>query len=134
MAFFKKRTENKLPHNYVVGQEWHYATRSHEPSSTLKILKIEQTDEGKLIHISLSGLNMKHPGYPGGVLREALHIPVGELALQKSTTAIKEDRTSLPDYEFGYVRWKTAFDQEKAGYFNIPVNEIIDYLEAKATK
>jgi len=118
-----------------VGQEWHYQTRQLEESSTLKIVKIEQYEIiGKIIHISILDLKVKHPKFPNELLTEATHIPITEAALLKSITSIKNDRCDLPDYEFGYVRWKSAFDEDKAGYFAIPVNEVVHYLEESANK
>lgn len=121
--------------NYVVGQEWYYHTRSHEGASTLKILKIETYEDiGRLIHISVSGLQIKSPHHHQGIIEEAVHLPVAEQALIRSTTGLKNKRTGLPDYEFGYVRWKTAYDEKQAGYFNIPVKEIIHFLETSANR
>lgn len=120
---------------FQVGQEWHYQTRNGEENSTLKIVKIEEYENfGKMIHISILDLQVKHPQLPEGILKEALHIPISEEALKKSITKLKNDRANLPDYEFGYVRWKNAFDENQAGYFNIPVNEVVEHLEVTANK
>lgn len=125
--FNKKQT---APPAYQVGQEWHYYTRASEESSTLKILKIETYEEyGTIVHIAVSGVHIKNPKYPNGVLEEVLHLPVAEQALRNSTTHLKNDRVPLPDYEFGYVRWKTAFDEQQAGHFGIPLREAIQWLE-----
>lgn len=66
---------------------------------------------------------------PQGIVAEALHLPVTEQALISSTTHMKNVRVDLPDYEFGYVRRKVAYDEKQAGYFSIPVKEIIRFLE-----
>ena len=58
-----------------------------------------------------------------------MHIPITEVALRKSTTQLKDDRCELPDYEFGFVHWKNLYDEEKAGYFDTSVEEIVNYLE-----
>jgi hypothetical protein len=124
---FNKNTEKEI---YQAGQEWHYQTRNGEENSTLKIVKTEHYENiGRMIHIAISGVKIKNPKYPNGVLEEVLHIPIAEEALRNSTTQLKNDCADLPDYEFGYVRWKTAFLENKAGYFGIPVKEIIQYLE-----
>lgn len=125
--FNKKETP---PPAYQVGQEWQYHTRPGEENSTLKIVKIETYEEiGNIVHIAVSSVKIKNPKYPNGLLEEVLHLPVAENALRNSTTQIKKQRTDLPDYEFGYMRWKAAFDQEKAGYFGIPLREAIQWLE-----
>lgn len=124
-------TKNKASATeYQVGQEWYYHTRPNEENSTLKIVKIEYYEEiGNIIHIAFSGVRIKNPKYPNGVLEEVLHLPVAENALRSTTTILKKDRADLPDYEFGYVRWKTAFDEEQAGYFGIPLQQAIQWLE-----
>ena len=126
--FNKEEKESRFA--FKVGQEWHYHTRPNEENSTLKIVKIEAYENlGTIVHIAFSGVRIKNPKYPNGVLQEVLHLPVAEEALRNSTTTLKNDRADLPDYEFGYVRWKTAFDNEQAGHFAIPLREAIQWLE-----
>lgn len=116
---------------YQVGQEWHYHTRPGEENSTVKITKIEYyTGVGCIIHIAILNLKIQNPKYPNGGLKEILHIPIAEAALRNSTTQLKDDRSELPDYEFGFVHWKNLYDEEKAGYFDTPVHEIVHYLES----
>lgn len=125
--FNKKETP---PPSYQVGQEWQYHTRPGEEASTIKITKIETYKEiGKMVHIAVSGVKIKNPKYPDAILEEILHLPYAEFALRKSTTQLKNDRCELPDYEFGYVRWRAAFDEDNAGYFGIPLREAIQWLE-----
>ena len=125
--FNKKETP---PPAYQVAQEWHYHTRPGEEESTLKITKIEYyTGVGCIIHIAILNVNIQNPQHPNG-LKEILHIPIAEAALRNSTTQLKDDRCELPDYEFGFVHWKNLYDEEKAGYFDTSVNEIVNYLES----
>ena len=124
--FNKKGTP---PPAYQVAQEWHYQTRPGEEESTLKITKIEYyTGVGCIIHTAILNVNIQNPQHPNG-LKEILHIPITEVALRKSTTQLKDDRCELPDYEFGFVHWKNLYDEEKAGYFGIPLREAIQWLE-----
>lgn len=132
MTLFKlfNKKEETQSIAYRVGQEWHYNTRPAEENSTLKIVKIETYEEhGTIIHIAFAGVLIKSPKYPNGVLDEVLHLPVAENALRRSTTQLKNDSVPLPNYEFGYVRWKTAFDVGQAGHFCIPLCEAIQWLE-----
>lgn len=125
---FNKK-ETAPPPAYRVGQEWHYHTRPGEEESTIKITKIEYyTQVGNIIHIAILNVNIQNPQHPNG-LKEILHIPIAEAALRNSTTQLKDDRCELPDYEFGFVHWKNLYDEEKAGYFDTSVNEIVNYLE-----
>lgn len=110
-------------------------TRKNEESSTIKIVKIEpDVTIVRLIHISILGMRNKSHTYLNGIVEKALHIPMAEVELHHSTTRLKNDRCDLPDYESGYVRWKTVNDQEQSSCFNIPVNEVIHFLEQSANR
>lgn len=129
-SLFNKANTNNTKPQFQVGQEWHYQTRNGEENSTLRIVKIERYETiGQMIHIAIQGIRIKNPKYPNSLLEEVLHLPYAENALRNSITHLKNDRVVLPDYEFGYVRWKTAFDEENAGYFGIPLREAIQWLE-----
>ncbi|OWR13812.1 hypothetical protein CDW55_05550 [Chryseobacterium sp. VAUSW3] len=127
---FNKPEKTTQTPTYKVGQEWHYHTCPGEEESTVKITKIEYyTAVGCIIHIAILNVNIQNPQHPNG-LKEILHIPIAEAALRKSTTQLKDDRCELPDYEFGFVHWKNLYDEEKAGYFDTSVDEIVNYLES----
>lgn len=127
---FNKPKKETPPSAYQVGQEWHYHTRPGEENSTVKIVKTETyKDIGTMVHIAVLGVKIKNPKYSDHLLEEISHLPYAEEALIKSLTQLKNDRVTLPDYEFGFVRWKTAFDQDNAGYFGIPLREAIQWLE-----
>ncbi|MGM1430715.1 hypothetical protein ACS126_15770 [Sphingobacterium lactis] len=125
-----KQTQAEISSSYEVGQEWCYHTRGGEEQSLVTIVKIEDDEKyGPIIHIAVSGVLIKNLKYPNGVLEEIFHLPLVEGALRNSTTKLNRSNVHLPDYEFGYVRWKTAFDREEAGCFAIPLREIVQWLE-----
>jgi len=127
---FNRTEREKQTPTYQVAQEWRYHTRPGEEESTIKITKIEHyTQVGKIIHIAILNVNIQNLQHPNG-LKEILHIPIAEAALRKSTTKLKNGRCELPDYEFGFVHWKNLYDEEKAGYFDTSVDEIVNYLES----
>jgi len=126
--FNKPEKENQPA--YQVGQEWHYHTRSGEENSTLKIVKTEQDEGGVIVHIYVSGIHLVSPGSSVGFVDYISHLPLAEEALIGSITRLKNDRCEMPDYEFGYVRWKTAYEENKAGVFSLPLKEILQYLES----
>lgn len=116
--------------DYQVGQEWNYKTRNGEENSTLKILKIEEFPTmGKVIHISIGQLKMQNPNSKEGFVETLSHIPISKEALDKSITVLKNEKTSIPDYEDGYNYWKNEFDKGQAGVFSISVSEIISGME-----
>ncbi len=117
---------------YSVGQEWNYKTRPTEENSTLTILKIEEYPKnGKVIHISVSGLKMKNPQHPDGIANRISHLPLSEEALDNSVTSLKNETRRKPDSTEmdGYSYWKREFDKGKAGVFSTPVSEIVTLME-----
>lgn len=129
-GLFGKSDKNNIQAPFKVGQEWQYQTRPHEENSRVKIAKIENYEEiGKIVHIAVSRVKIKNPKYPKGLLEEVMHLPVSEDALKNSITKLETEHADLPAYEQGYVRWKSAFDEKKAGYFGIPLREILQWLE-----
>ena len=127
---FLTNCKNSEPMKYKVGQEWNYKTRKEEEGSTLKILKIEEYPKhGKIIHISIGGLKVGNPDVEKGFANEFTHIPISEIALDKSVTKLKNEKVKLPDSIDGYSYWKKEFDQGIAGIFSISVYEIVDLME-----
>lgn len=118
---------NSSPSNFLVGQIWNYETRSNEENSTLQILKIDKA-ENNIIHIAIFGLKIKNN--KTGDLNEVIgHIPISEESLIKSVTTLKYNQMELPDFESGYLQWKAAFDENKAGYFTILVKDIVQSID-----
>ena len=130
---FNKEEKESRP-AFKVGQEWHYHTRKGEENSTLKIVKIEhnEDEDHPIIHISVLGIHLVTPQSSKGYVTEMLHLPVEVAAIAGSITTLKNDRTVLPDYEFGYVQWKMAYEDNRAGVFNLSVKDIIQFLETSA--
>lgn len=127
---FLTNCKNSEPMKYKVGQEWNYKTRKGEENSTLKILKIEEYPKhGKVIHISIGGLKVGNPNVEKGFANEFTHIPISEIALDRSVTKLKNEKVKLPDSIDGYSYWKKEFDQEIADIFSISVYEIVDLME-----
>ena len=116
---------------YKEGQVWSYKTRENESNSKLYIVKIEYNKTiGKIYHIYIDNLNIKNPYQKSKIQNNLSHSPVSEKTLDDSVikivTAKYENNINISD---GYVAWKEAFDDGKAGVFTIPVNEIIQCIE-----
>lgn len=130
LSLFLTNCKNPKTMKYKVGQEWNYKTRKGEENSTLKILKIEEYPKhGKVIHISIGGLKVGNPNVEKGFANEFTHIPISEIALDKSVAKLKNEKVKLPDSIDGYSYWKKEFDQGIAGIFSISVYEIVDLME-----
>ena len=116
---------------YKEGQVWSYKTRENESNSKIYIVKIEYNKTiGKIYHIYIANLNIKNPYQKSKIQNNLSHSPVSEKTLDDSVikivTAKYENNINISD---GYVAWKEAFDDGKAGVFTIPVNEIIQCIE-----
>ena len=109
---------------YKEGQVWSYKTRENESNSKIYIVKIEYNKTiGKIYHIYIDNLNIKNPYQKSKIQNNLSHSPVSEKTLDDSVikivTAKYENNINISD---GYVAWKEAFDDGKAGVFTIPVN------------
>ena len=116
---------------YKEGQVWSYKTRENESNSKIYIVKIEYNKTiGKIYHIYIDNLNIKNPYQKSKIQNNLSHSPVSEKTLDDSVikivTAKYENNINISD---GYVAWKEAFDDGKAGVVTIPVNEIIQCIE-----
>ena len=118
--------DNKLK----VGQIWKYKTRPEEEYSTLTILKVEKNEkDGIIVHIYVDGLKLKNPHIFNGISEDIKHLPLSENAVLMCITTLISENNKLPDFEDGYNSWKTAFDNNKGGIFNIEVGEVVKYVE-----
>lgn len=108
--------------NLSVGDVWSYETRPEEQSSTLTILKIEELQRVRIVHIRIDGLKMKGPN---GLIDSIEHLPFDEAALKKYLHSKVSSSKSLPDFSEGYQQWK----DEEGGVFTISVREAVGILE-----
>ena len=56
------------------------------------------------------------------------HMPFIRNAIETSITDLISSSNNLPDFEGGYNTWKEAWDNGKAGAFDIPVKQAVDYI------
>jgi hypothetical protein len=120
---------------YTPGQVWAYRTRPGEDSSTLTILKVERADTlGTIVHVSVSGLAIRNPGAPDGVIHEASHLPFAKEAVDRSVVRRLRAAGPLPAFQQGYDEWRRAFDAGKGGIFTITVAEAVALFEPRPGK
>lgn len=122
---------NQAMAGYEVGQVWAYKTRPGEEASRIYIAKIdEDATLGKIFHIYVDGLRIKNRRTDSGFQTALPHSPVDESTLDASVTNLVETVEDLPDISEGYAYWKDAYDSGQGGVFNIPVAQIIEYIES----
>lgn len=115
--------------DFQVGQVWSYETRNQEPNSTLQILKIDEiSSTEKFVHITV--VDLKIPKSKEGEFAEFIgHLPMSEESLRKSVVKLVSKKEPLPDFQEGYGIWKEAFDDGKAGAFDVSVAEAVQFVE-----
>jgi hypothetical protein len=116
---------------YKSGQVWSYKTRPGEQGSTLTILRIEEADKKRIVHIRVDHIHLKN--CLGGPEPESFeHMPFSREALDLS--AIKTVGTvAVPDFKNGYSQWRSAWDAGQAGYYTITVAEAIEVAQKNFT-
>lgn len=115
---------------FSTGQVWSYRTRPGEEYSTLIINQIDQNSlYGTIFHIGITGIRIKDPMIPGGIVYQLPHVPVSKQTFEKSViTLIKQ---SHPDNTFitGYQIWREAFQYGRAGVFLVSIAELLSLIE-----
>lgn len=112
------------------GQVWTYATRPGEEDSRVTIGKLERLKDGTgVVHVRIDGLELQNSMAPGGVTQEIVHAPVHEVPFRKSIRELEGHAKRLPNFQEGLLDWKRAFGTGEADVFNVPLAEIVDWLE-----
>lgn len=114
---------------FAPGQVWRYKTRPGEESSRAIIGKIEKSPIGTIVHVKLTGLRLKNPFAPGGLITVLPHAPVSEVALSASVTELTNEASDLDGFSEGYNIWLSAFRTGKAGVFTLTLSEIAGVIE-----
>ena len=101
------------------------ACRSADPSKRLFAVvgRLEPFGKGTAASVTLYNLA------PGSRLPEVSHLPFDLAALNASCTPSAE--VALPqsaEFEGGYATWRKAVEDQKAGVFTVPVDQIEDIL------
>lgn len=116
--------------SFEVGQVWSYRTRPGEDASRLYIARIDRDLSAKAIfHLYIDGLTLKNPLVEGEVQDHLPHVPVSRETLEASVIALQAENVLPPDISEGYVLWREAFEQGRAGVFTLSVQEIVQYIE-----
>ncbi len=114
---------------YAEGQVWSYRTRAEDPSSLLKINKIEGDARGgasPIYHICVVGVHFGGSAMP----KTIAHLPVSRQTLDNSVIALMFSSSVFPDSAAGIARWRAAH----GGVFSIPVSEIVEIIDPSAPR
>ncbi|TCV95880.1 hypothetical protein EC912_102225 [Luteibacter rhizovicinus] len=117
-------------HVYAEGQIWSYRTRPNEDGSRVIIRAIEALPGlGEVFHVSITDLKLRNHRVEGGLQRSLPHIPVDRAALDASVLEIDGIAAEDTEWRAGYDVWTQAFVNGDAGVFDLPVAEILGYVE-----
>ena len=116
--------------DYAVGQSWSYQTRPNEDSSRIAIRRIDiEPEDGEVFHISILDVKLRNHRVPGGLQPAMNHAAVARATLDASLVEVKGAADSDESWRDGYAVWRQAYDNGDAGIFEIPIPEILGYIE-----
>jgi hypothetical protein len=105
-----------------VGQNWDYDIRDCDSTSSITICKIDKIKDSDVIHICVHAVKLYEDRDP----MDFPHLPFSKNALEKSLRSLAKNSVDLPSYEDGYEHWREEQEKGNAGWFTIPVKEVID--------
>jgi hypothetical protein len=117
-------------HVYSEGQVWSYRTRPGEEGSTVVIHRIESyPEEGDVFHIAIEEVRLRNHRVDGGLQTAMRHVPVSRATLDASVLDLLRIAAPEEGWREGYEVWQQAFANGDAGVFDIPVADILGYIE-----
>jgi hypothetical protein len=115
---------------YAVGQAWTYRTRPGEEASRVAIRQIDrEPEDGEVFHISILGVKLRNHRVPGGLQPAMHHAAVSRATLDASLLAQEGEADGDGRWRDGYAVWRLAYDNGDAGVFDMPVADILGYIE-----
>lgn len=116
---------------FAAGQTWSYRTRDHESASRAHIVGVEPVDNGRSIyHVFIDNLAVANPEAPRGLQSMLSHAPVSLETLEASLLEqLPDEEPELVGFAEGYDIWKQDYESGDAGFFLMPLDEIIQYVE-----
>ena len=116
--------------DYAVGQSWTYRTRPGEEASRVAIRRIDiEPEDGEVFHVSILGVKLRNHRVPGGQQPAMNHAAVARSTLDASLLESAGEADTDESWRDGYAVWRQAYDSGDAGIFEIPLPEILGYIE-----
>jgi len=117
------------PH-YAAGQAWTYRTRPGEDESRVAIRRIDiEPEDGEVFHISILGVKLRNHRLPGGIQPAMHHAAVSRTSLDASLLELDGTADGDESWRDGYDVWRQAYDNGDAGIFDLPLSEVLGYIE-----
>lgn len=116
--------------DYAEGQAWAYHSRPGEEASRIMIRKIEtEPEDGQVFHVSILGVKLRNHRVPGGAQPAMNHAAVLRTSLDASVVSADGEADNDEAWRDGYAVWRQAYDAGDAGVFDLPVADILGYIE-----
>lgn len=121
-----------IPSDFAVGQLWRCRGRSEREQPTVLINLIENHPlGGRIFHVTLGDLRLRHPQLPGGLMTRLDHAPVTAQTFERSAMSFIGMREPDPAFRKGYAEWKQAFDAGRAASFGVSIATVLEILERR---
>jgi hypothetical protein len=116
--------------DYAVGQAWTYRTRPGEEASRLMIRHIDvEPEDGEVFHISILDVRLRNHKVEGGAQPAMNHAAILRVGLDASALQLDGSADADEAWRDGYAVWRQAYDNGDAGVFDLPVADILGYIE-----
>ncbi|HEY4292991.1 hypothetical protein [Luteibacter sp.] len=116
--------------DYAVGQAWIYRTRAGEEASRVAIRRIDhEPEDGEVFHVSILNVKLRNHRLPGGLQPAMHHAAVSRKSLDASLLQVEGEADAEESWRDGYGVWRQAYDNGDAGIFDLPVADVLGYME-----
>lgn len=116
--------------DYAVGQSWTYRTRPGEEASRVAIRRIDiEPEDGEVFHVSILGVKLRNHRLPGGIQPAMHHAAASRASLDASLLEPDGQADAEEHWRDGYDVWRQAYDNGDAGIFDLPLADVLGYIE-----
>ncbi|WP_343537418.1 hypothetical protein [Sphingobacterium thalpophilum] len=108
------------------GQVWSYHSRKGESNSRVTVLAVEKdSNYGNIVHVRIDGLYITDTRgiYIGDCIE---HLPIAEDSFLESVIHVEGE--AHYDLGEGYYLWRSDFEQNEAGVWEIDIRKAIDLI------
>jgi hypothetical protein len=114
---------------YEAGQVWKIEAQPNDDSASLMILKVERSQKGDtIVHVRLDNIHVYNSETKTTALKTIAHLPFSVKALDSSVIRLQGRENNLPEFETGYQKWKSAYDQDQGGYWKLSVRTVLTQM------
>ncbi|MDB4923934.1 hypothetical protein [Mucilaginibacter sp.] len=109
------------------GQIWSYKCRKSEAGSRVTIIKVDDFNNGPIVHIKIEGLKLIEKASGEITATSIEHLPISLEMFKKSVC--KVESIVKPTINEGYLHWEKLFNNGKAGAWAVEIANAIELTE-----